>query len=109
MTPAKKATPKLADLLSEKPPVTDVVELEPDSDESYDVSDEDVDSGAVSLIDPSENPVHTWEEDPDQNLARVQKDAVVSGKPSEHATVTTVVTETIYADVNENDDKGRKV
>lgn len=71
--------------------------------------------------------VHTWEENHDQNLgnlhpdiaadrereaknAKLHLDAKPEYKPTEHAQTTRVVTETVYADEDkDNDDKGRSV
>lgn len=80
-SPAKKAVPTLKDMMDKK--------------------------DDVELVDPSKDHVHTWEEDHDHNLARVQKDVVVSGKPAENAQVMSTSYETSYAEPADRDDTGR--
>lgn len=115
MTPTKKATPKLSDLLEDKkpeetqpvdaetenpPPANTESNLDPDPHHGFKKNDESVDDG---------NPVHTWEEDHDQNLGLVHPDFVNKTPPSELPTTTRVVTEFAYADPSDVDDTGRSV
>lgn len=89
--PAKKATPA-------KEPV--VVTLDKPVEEPV-VEDDSV------VVAADKDHVHTWEEDHDQNLARLQKDVIAAGPPSESAQVAVTGYVTDYAGENENDDKGR--
>lgn len=89
MPTAKKAAPSLDALLETK--------------------SEEVNTEEVDFVHPNEDHVHTWKEDPDTNLARVQKDVVVSGKLPENAQVTSTTSKTVYAEASEHDDMGRTI
>lgn len=83
------------------------VEEELDADETF-VDSEEVDLGGVSLVDPSKDHVHTWEENHDHNLARVHPDVKPEiHPPSEHAGVTSTVVNIEFSAPNVNDDTGR--
>lgn len=97
--PTKKTTPALKDLLETQKEDSTPVDTEVDNS----------DLGSVSLVDPNKDHVHTWQEDHDQNLARLQKDAVVASPPSEYARTSVVVDEIVYATPDDNDDTGRSV
>ncbi len=97
----RKRTPSLSEIVGDLPtaeetPETDTAEIETEISQEL-------------LIPSNEDHVHTWKEDHMQNLAKLQKDAIVSSPPSEHAGVSRVVTETQYAKPSENDDTGRVV
>lgn len=107
--PAKKAVPSLSDLTKEKNLEVEVQEEnDPGHLEDAAAQDETKDND-FDLVDPHKDHVHTWEEDHDQNLARVQKDVTPAQPPSEHAGVTKVVSENVYANVADVDDTGRTV
>lgn len=115
MTPAKKAVPALSDLLKDNKDDQEKVnssatekETTPDADDTFMDPDEN-DLSGVSLVDPSSTPVPTWKENHEHNLAKVHPDVIPAAPPSEHAKVTTVATETVYAEPAEYDDKGRNV
>jgi hypothetical protein len=63
----------------------------------------------VKEVPADKDHVHTWEENPEHNLAKVHPDVIPALPPSEHAGVTSTVSETVYADEAEVDDKNRKV
>lgn len=94
---AKKAAPKLDDLLNKEETTTET----PEATEATETD--------VKFVDPHTDHVHIWTEDHDQNLARVQVDVIPALPPSEQPTTTRVITETTYAQESENDDTGRSV
>lgn len=119
MTPQKKtAVPKLSDLVKDKevenPSVVDedvtpqAVDVEKPPASTEDVAKTpDLNFGFDSDVKSDEDSVHKWEENHDHNLAKVHPDVLLATPPSEQAAVTSVVTDTVYADVAELDDKGR--
>lgn len=121
MTPAKKAAPSksLSDLLGDKsapevenPPVIPDAENPPVVDDDEDLEDAEAQDENPEddplLVPADKNPVHTWEENHDHNLARLHPDVITPGVAETANTVTKTTTEFVYADEAELDDKGRK-
>lgn len=97
--PAKKAVPSLKDALKGNKD-EEIVQDDPVVEEKPVVEDDSV------LVPSDKDHVHTWTEDPDQNLARLQKDVVVPGPVSESAQTQVTGFVTVYAGPAETDDKG---